>query len=95
MLMVTDHGHNCPAAWERKAAMRTVSKSELKPKVLEYLREVEATGEPLLVTDRGRPVIRIEPYSDDDEALRLLRGVVLQYDDPTEPVGEDDWEALR
>lgn len=75
--------------------MRTVSKSDLKPKVLEYLREVESTGEPLFVTDRGRLVIRIEPYSDDDEALRRLQGIVLRYDDPMEPVAEDDWEALR
>lgn len=24
-----------------------------------------------------------------------LRGLPVRYDDPTEPVAEDDWEALR
>lgn len=29
--------------------------------MLEYFREVEATGEPLIVTDRGREVLEIRP----------------------------------
>ena len=41
--------------------MKRVSKSELKAKMLEYFREVERTGEPLEVTDRGRPVLKVVP----------------------------------
>ncbi len=41
--------------------MKTVSKSKLKARMLEYFREVERTGETLEVTDRGRPVLRIVP----------------------------------
>jgi prevent-host-death family protein len=70
-----------------------VSKSELKPKVLAYLRDVETTGEALVVTDRGRPVVRIEPYAPEDDVLARLRGCVVRYDDPTEPVAADEWEA--
>jgi prevent-host-death family protein len=73
--------------------MKTVSKSQFKPRVLEYLREVETSGEPLVVTDRGRPVVRIEPYRAGDDILELLRGCVVRYDDPTEPVAVDEWEA--
>jgi hypothetical protein len=29
------------------------------------------------------------------EALKALRGTVLRYDNPLEPVGVEDWEALR
>lgn len=72
---------------------RTVSKSMFKPKVLQYLREVEEKGEALVITDRGRPVVRIEPYAEGDDVLRFLRGVVLRYESPTEPVAEGDWEA--
>ncbi|MFT4589551.1 MAG: antitoxin (DNA-binding transcriptional repressor) of toxin-antitoxin stability system, partial [Limisphaerales bacterium] len=36
--------------------MKTVSKGKLKAKMLEYFREVEATGETLVVTDHGREV---------------------------------------
>ena len=72
---------------------KTVSKSHFKPRALAYLREVEETGEALILTDRGRPVLRIEPYVPAEEALAALRGCVVRYDAATEPVAVDDWEA--
>ena len=72
-----------------------VSKSKFKPKTLEYLRKVQETGEPLIITDRGKPVVRIEPYTAGDETLRLLRGCVVRFDGPTEPVALEDWEAVQ
>jgi prevent-host-death family protein len=76
--------------------MRTVSKSKLKAKALEYFRQVEKTGSEILVTDRGRPVLKIVPYREKtEEARRALKGSVLKYDDPTAPVGVEDWESLR
>ena len=75
--------------------LKPISKSEFKAKALEYLRRVEATGEELVVTDRGRPVIRILPVSRTaPDARARLRGAVLKYDDPTEPVAVEDWELL-
>ena len=40
-----------------------VSKGKLKAKMLEYFREVERTGEPLIVTDHGREVLEIRPLA--------------------------------
>ena len=74
---------------------RTVSKSQFKPKALEYLRQVEQSGEGIVITDRGRPVVRVEPYSSGEEVLELLRGVLLRYEDPTEHVSVEDWEAAK
>jgi prevent-host-death family protein len=75
--------------------LRQVSKSEFKAKALEYFRHVEASGEEIIVTDRGKPVIRILPARmAEDDARAKLRGAVLKYDDPTEPVAVEDWEAL-
>jgi prevent-host-death family protein len=72
----------------------TVSKSRFKARALEYFREVERTGRPLVVTDHGRPVIRISAYRPDpDAALRELRESVVRYEAPTEPVGAEDWES--
>lgn len=72
-----------------------VSKSEFKAKALEILRRVEATGEPVLVTDHGKPTIEVRRHrSHARSPLDLLRGSVVDYLDPTEPVGEQDWEAL-
>ena len=44
--------------------MVTVSKSVLKARMLEYFRQVEQTGEPLVVTDHGRPVLQDVPFAD-------------------------------
>lgn len=75
---------------------RMVSKADFKARALECFRWVERTGKPLVVTDRGHPVIKITPYREaTEDALAPLRGSVLRYDDPLEPVGVDDWEALR
>lgn len=71
-----------------------VSKSRFKARALEYFRRVEETRQELVITDRGRPVLKVVPFAaEPGEALLLLRGSVARYDDPTEPVGEEDWEA--
>lgn len=76
--------------------MQTISKSKLKAQLLEYLRQVEQDKQPLLVTHLGQPVLKISPYKENpDQILAALRGSVVFYEDPTEPVGEDDWEALK
>ena len=73
-----------------------VSKSRFKPRALEYFRQVEESGRALIITDRGRPVLKIVPYSaDPDAALKALRHSVLAYKDPTEPVGLGDWSVLK
>ncbi len=75
---------------------KTVSKSKFKARALHYFREVERTGQELVVTDRGRPVLKIVPYRPDPaEALKALRDTVKRYDAPTEPVGPEDWESLK
>lgn len=74
---------------------KRISKSEFKPHALRYFREVEETGHELVITDRGEPVLKIVPYRPEPErALEELRGSVIRYDDPTEPVGVDAWESL-
>ena len=73
-----------------------VAKSQFKPKALEFFRRVESTREEMIITDRGKPVIKIVPYDQADplQALKEFRGSVIRYDDPLEPVGLEDWEAL-
>ncbi len=73
-----------------------VTKSRFKPRALEYFREVERTGKTLIITDRGKPVLKIVPYSErPSEALRMLRNSVIKYENPTDPVGLNDWESLK
>jgi prevent-host-death family protein len=73
---------------------KSVSKSRFKAQALELFRQVERTGAPIVITDRGTPVLKVMPYREDAEAsLRALRGTVSKYTSPTKPVGEHDWES--
>ncbi|ANN78891.1 type II toxin-antitoxin system Phd/YefM family antitoxin [Bordetella flabilis] len=73
-----------------------VSKTEFKARALEFFRQIEATGESLIVTDHGKPALEIRPYRPlERDPVEVLRGSVVKFDNPTEPVGEDDWEAAR
>lgn len=72
----------------------SVSKSRFKAHALELFRQVERTGQPIVITDRGTPVLKLVPYRDEpDAALRVLRESVVKYEAPLKPVGDDDWES--
>ena len=71
-----------------------VTKSQFKARALEYMRQVETSGESVVITDRGQPTVEIRRYrSDQRSPLEKLRGSVVEFEAPTEPVAEDDWEA--
>lgn len=79
---------------------QTVSKSQFKAQALEYLRNVEKSKQPLVITHEGKPVVEVIPYKEKQELnqeaiLKSLRGTLVYYKDPTEPVGLEDWEALK
>ena len=75
---------------------QVVAKSKMRAHFSELSREVERTCQELIITDRGKPVLKLVPYAQKAEAiLDSLRGSVVRYDDPTKPVAEEDWEALR
>jgi antitoxin (DNA-binding transcriptional repressor) of toxin-antitoxin stability system len=73
-----------------------VSKSEFKARALEYFQLVETSGESLIVADHGQPALEIRPYRlPESRPLNLLRGSVLRYANPADPIAEDDREASR
>lgn len=73
-----------------------VSKTELKAKALEYFRQIETTGQAVVVTDHGQPTIEIRRYQQAQKhPLDLLRGSVLSFNQPFEPADNDDWEATK
>lgn len=72
--------------------MPSISKSKLKSKLLELLRYVESEGEELIVTDRGKPVIKISRYYDaptTEELFGQMRGKVKYSEDLTTPTMEE------
>ena len=78
--------------------MKSVAISEFKAHCLSMLEDVARTGEPLLVTKRGKPLARITP-SGNVAAARpqdTLRGSVTFSGDLLEPpVPVEAWGAIR
>ena len=73
-----------------------VSKSQFKAKALEYFRQVQASGEPIVITDHGKPALELRPVGKPDRGVfERLKGTVLFYDRPFDPVDEEEWEALK
>ena len=74
----------------------TISKSKLKAKMLEIFRNLEASGEELIVTDHGKPVLKILPIRDKstvEELFGEFQGQVSYYEDidtPTLP----EWDEV-
>ena len=73
---------------------KNITKSEFKAKAPQYLNQVQKTGEPLVITEDGKPVLELIPYLPPEEVLKALRGSVIAYEGPLEGVGVEDWEAL-
>lgn len=74
-----------------------ISKSTFKAQALEIMRGIEQTGKEVIITSHGKPRLIIKPYRDAPvkNPLELLSGSVLSFDNPTDPVGDDDWEATN
>jgi hypothetical protein len=68
-----------------------ISKSRFKAQALEFFRQIETTGTPVIITDHGKPTLEIRRLGN-KQALDTLRGSVIHYAGATEPVAEDDWE---
>jgi hypothetical protein len=75
---------------------RIIWKSKFKPHALKYFREVEKTGKTWIISDHGKPVIKIILYTDNTpKVLNFMRDMVSEYIDPFGSVGLYDWEALK
>lgn len=75
--------------------MSSVSKSVLKARMLEYFRKVEQTGEELVVTDNGKPVLKIVPLRSPQTVERVFAdvrrpGAVVYHEDILAPT-ESEW----
>lgn len=72
-----------------------VSKSALKPKLFSYLRKVSETGKELVITEHGKPVLKIIPIDESEsDPLASLAGSVEKYLAPTESI-DVVWKAAE
>ena len=74
---------------------KMVGMAEFKANCTRLLREVQAGGEPITVTNRGRPVATVSQPVDKPKrksAFGMLKGTVTIHGDLDEPI-DPDWEA--
>lgn len=72
-----------------------ISKENLNARMMEIFREVEESGQELIVTDHGRPVLKIVPIKQKatvDEVFGPTYGQVIYHEDINTPT-IDEWEA--
>jgi len=70
-----------------------ISKSNFKAHALEVMRDVEQTGDEVIITSHGKPALIVKKFKQQKSSpLEKLRGSVVKYSSPTSPVSEDDWE---
>ncbi len=76
--------------------MKIISKSRFKPQALQYFREIQESGQEVIITDHGKAVLKISPFQEKPKNVLVeLRNSVIKYDDPFDPVALEDWEILK
>ena len=78
---------------------KTIGAAEFKATCLRVIKQMRRDGEPVTITNRGRPVAVLSPAPAPGARPSLIgamRGSVLHYDDPFGPAADpSDWNAAR
>lgn len=74
---------------------RVVKAGEFKAKCLQLMDEVAATGEPVTVTKRGKPVVQVVPAAKKTRKLfGFLKGHIKVTGDIISPI-DVEWDAMK
>ncbi len=72
-------------------AKKEISISNFEAYTLNVMKEVEKTGEKLVITSQGKPVLIIKKFTQQTcSPLEKLRGSVVKYISPTTPLSNWD-----
>ena len=77
--------------------MKRMRISAFKARCLAVMKEVQATGEPVVVTQRGTPVVKVVPAeSDQNELFGFMTGEFTIVGDIESPLGPaKQWGTTR
>jgi antitoxin (DNA-binding transcriptional repressor) of toxin-antitoxin stability system len=75
---------------------QSISKSKLKAKMLEIFRDLEVDGGELVVTDHGKPVLRIIPFEQKSSVTDLFKSIQCQviYLEDIDTPTSDEWTEI-
>ncbi len=77
--------------------MKQMRASAFKARCLKVMNEIQATGEPVIVTKRGKPVVKVVPIKqENDDIFGFMAGkakIVGDIESPVVPL--KDWKIFR
>jgi prevent-host-death family protein len=78
-------------------AMKSIPAGKFKTSCLAVMDEVQATGEPVVVTKHGKPVVKLVPAkTKDSNIFDYMAGKVKIVGDIISPITPiEDWDALK
>ncbi len=78
---------------------KTIAAAAFQAKCLRIINEMREDGEPVTITNRGKPVAVLSPVPPGQASQSIIgamKGSVLAYDDPFRPAADPaDWNAVR
>jgi prevent-host-death family protein len=77
--------------------MKQMRASVFKARCLSVMNEVQATGEPVIVTKRGKPVVKVVPVKPEkDDIFGFMAGkgkIIGDIESPVVPL--KDWKIMK
>lgn len=81
----------------RRLIMKTISTYNLKTHMLKIFREIESSGEELIITDHNKPVIKLKPVKEKYNVEKLFedfQGKIV-FKEEINTSTEDEWDLLK
>jgi len=77
--------------------MKQMRASVFKARSLKVMNDIQATGEPVIVTKRGKPVVKVVPIKqENDDIFGFMAGKVKIVGDIVSPITPlKDWKVFK
>jgi len=75
--------------------MKTMAITDFKIHALQVLAQVTKQKETILVTKRGKPMVKVIPYTDTKSYAGKLAETLVFEEDILSPLGEEMWDACK
>jgi prevent-host-death family protein len=76
--------------------MKQMRASDFKARCLTVMDDVQATGEPVIVTKRGKPVVKVVPVESENDLFGFMAGkfkIVGDIESPIVPLKQ--WKITK
>jgi prevent-host-death family protein len=76
--------------------MRQMPAGVFKARCLAVMKQIQSTGEPVVVTRRGSPVVKVVPVEQENDSIfGFMRGKGIIVGDIESPIPLDEWKVLK